>query len=130
MPAIKKSIKHYNVWPSTDLVLHSTVDGVKEDIVINEYTGQNRFDFKLNVENVRYEKFDGSGYKFYNLENGNLEFIVPPFYAWDSSGPAYTGACKYLDETESEISKMDDGYMISIILNKAISPTIYFTHGI
>jgi RHS repeat-associated protein len=79
-------VTYQNVYPNTDIILYSVSDGVKEDIVLNKYTGQSAFTFNLNISNVHFQKMADGSYKFYKNGTNEFLFMMPRFYMWDSKG--------------------------------------------
>lgn len=116
----------------TTLEYINTETGVKENIILKEYTGKNKFDFL----------FRSDTYKPVLIENGKMISIVPldnpdtevfklaSIYAYDSWTPDNSheeqadNAFRHLNEDGYyTISETDDGYIIT-----AVVPEEYLTH--
>lgn len=105
-----------NIIAGTDLAYYSMATGLKEDIIINKYSGQNVYTFNLSLKNTHYSKESDGSYKFYN--NGNqLIFTMPRFYMWDSNGGKDSAENQTSYDVTSEITPTESGYKVTIEAN-------------
>lgn len=116
------NISYKNVYSDTDFIIHSMNSGVKEDIVLNRYTGKNIFKFDLNLQNAIFTKNPDGSYDFFNQSDKSFLFKMPRFYMWDSKGGKnnVNNAMSY--DVESEITAKNNSYEVTVTAdNKFLS---------
>lgn len=94
-----------------EYIYTSLNNGVKEDIVINEETENNRFSFQLDLNGLEpaYDKTTG---RIYLLEEKNVKAYIEAPNIIDASGNILYKEVKY------ELMKEDNGYRLEVIVDK------------
>ena len=123
---------------STDISLHAKNNGIKEDIVINEYLGNNVFEFIFNFKGLTAEQ-DGKEIKLYDSP-GTLKAVIEAPFMEDANG-AYSediavsfeyqnnGTYK-LTYTVSESWLADSGRAYPVVIDPSASYTSTDSYGI
>ncbi len=108
-------LTYKNIAADTDLIYYSVNDGMKEDIVLRRYYGQNTFKFDLNISNAHFERIPDGSYKFYDNATNELVFYLPKLYMWDSRGGKGSLENQYsYNISSSMLPKATGGYELSI----------------
>lgn len=96
-------------------------NGVKEDIILNQYTGQNKFDFDLNLTDLTAKQMDNGSIVLFDSETNEPVFTLPEMSMKDS----FTGDRVEGDGHDSENVKyaLKEGtgegqYIVSVIADK------------
>lgn len=94
-----------------EYIYTSLNNGVKEDIVINEETENNRFSFQLDLNGLEpaYDKTTG---RIYLREEKNVKAYIEAPNIIDASGNILYKEVKY------ELMKEDNGYRLEVIVDK------------
>lgn len=82
----ENKVTYKKVANDTDIIYYSMTSGLKEDIVINKYNGQNQFVYNLAAPNTYWEKTSDGSYNFYDISSKKLTFVIPKMYMSDSRG--------------------------------------------
>lgn len=107
-------LTYKNVYKDTDIIYYSMTSGIKEDIVLNSYSGQNQFVFDLNISNASYEKQKDGSYIFYKPGTKEIQFRMPKFYMWDNKGGKDSESNQYSYDVGTEI--VDKNGSLSVVL--------------
>lgn len=107
------------------------LNGLKENIILDQYTGQNTFDFILNTNGDAAELIDGNVVVIKAKETGEVVSELLPLFAYDSYDDAeysvdpthYTEDCVYT------LAQQDDGtYKLTVVVSEewlTASTTVY-----
>lgn len=99
---------------STHLRFETTYSGLKEDIILDEYTGTNRFTFVADFDDLRPVEHN-RGVQIYDGDSVIME--IPPIYMEDSGGEFDAGSRFSLDNN-IELSALPDGtYELTIVVD-------------
>lgn len=82
----KNSIIYEDIYPETDLRYTVEPLRLKEELIVNRYTGQNEFAFQLSVSNAVYQVIPDSIIMFSDPDSEQPLFYIPKSYAIDSEG--------------------------------------------
>ncbi|MEK7096676.1 MAG: RHS repeat-associated core domain-containing protein [Patescibacteria group bacterium] len=107
-------LTYKNVYKDTDITYYSMTSGLKEDIVLNSYSGQNQFTFDLNVSNASYEKQKDGSYIFYKPGTKEIQLRMPKFYMWDNFGGKDSESNRYSYDVGTEI--VDNNGSLTVVL--------------
>jgi RHS repeat-associated protein len=116
------TIVYSEVLPGVDLRYAVLSDRIKEDIILNRFTTNNKISFILNTGGLTYFKNTDGGITFAKEHSGEIVFRLDRPYAEDSAGLLN-------DYLETTIKNLDDGieYTITVSdswLAKASYPVI------
>lgn len=110
---------------STHLRFETTYSGLKEDIILDEYTGTNRFTFIADFDDLTPVAYN-RGVQIYDGDSVIME--IPPIYMEDSGGEFDAGSRFSLDNN-IELSALPDGtYELTIVVDNDFltsSDTVY-----
>lgn len=115
----KSSIKGNKIWykqvfPNIDLRNILFNDSVKEDIVLNKYTGHNQFQFQINTQLKPKLQDDGS-VKFFDDQEKEIYTIPKPFMS-DSNINPESGEAAISEEVRYEVKQIEnDKYLLTLI---------------
>lgn len=112
---LRNMLIYKGIAQDTDLIYYSVNDGIKEDIILNKYYGQNTFKFDVNVTNAIFGKNTDGSYSFYDKTSRKLIFYIPKMYMWDSRGGKGGVDYQYSFSVNSVITpKISGGYEMTI----------------
>lgn len=96
-------------------------NGIKEDIILNEYTGQNQFDFTLSLTGLKAKQTDDGNIVLYDSATDEPIFYLPEMYMKDSfTGDRVEGDGHYSEEVKYALKEgAEEGqYVVSVIADK------------
>jgi len=96
---------YQNVATDTDIIYYSVPTGVKEDIVLGKYNGQNKYTFDLNLGNSYFKKLSDGSYQFFDSTTKKQIFTMPKLVMWDSRGGKGNIENAYSFDLKSDIVK-------------------------
>ena len=109
----------------TKLVYTTGYSGLKEDIILDTYTGQSEFTFRLNCSMLT-PKEENRGINFYQGET--VVMSIPPVFMQDSSGE-YSDSRHFSMDNTMRLSQCDDGtYLLTVAVDESFltdSQTVY-----
>jgi len=119
------------------------LNGLKENIVLDEYTGVNTFDFILNTNGDNATLIDGKTVEIKDQESGATINTLLPLFAYDSHEDAgLTESVHYTEDCEYALTAQDDGtYLLTVTVSEdwltslttvypvTIDPTVSTTTG-
>lgn len=110
----KKSSKiiHKDVFQGIDLQNIVFGENIKEDIVINSYTGLHTFKFKLETSLEANKQENGS--VIFTDKNSKNVFELPKPFMSDSNYDDRLGETKRSDNVQYDIQKVEDGYILTV----------------
>jgi len=112
-PSVSRNKAVYQeIAADTDIVYYSMPGGMKEDIVLKKYNGQNRFTFDLDLANTYFEKKSDGSYHFFDSATKNLIFAMPKFLMWDSRGGLNNIENEYSFDIDSSIVKNGNSWRV------------------
>ncbi len=88
-------------------------DGIKENIILNEYTGNNRFDFLLTVSNAYPEMTEYGAIMIKDDETDEQIGVIPAPYMTDASEEG-----GYSTEAYYEILETADGFILTVVVDE------------
>lgn len=71
---------------NTSLVYKPLLDGIKEEIVLDEYTGQTEYKFRIKLDGYKIVTLDDNCLYLENIDNGEVEGIIDSVYMIDANG--------------------------------------------
>ncbi len=71
---------------NTSLIYKPLLDGIKEEIVLDEYTGQIEYVFKIKLDGYKLVTLDDNCLYLENVDNGEIEGIIDSVYMIDANG--------------------------------------------
>ena len=107
------------------------LNGIKENIVLDSYTGENTFDFYLDTHGDHAELVEGAKMvAIYSSQTGKPVSALAPLFAYDSSDEAFnTDSVHYTENCTYALSEEEDGrYKLSVIVSEdwlSASTTMY-----
>jgi RHS repeat-associated protein len=115
---VKPSLKgnelfHKGIFPGVNLRNLTFDQSVKEDIVLDSYTGFNTFKFKLNTSLEAKEQKNGS-VAFYKKGTTNPVFVLPKPYMTDSNIDKTTFESVRSENVNYTLTKEDEGYLLTV----------------
>lgn len=99
----ENKVTYEAVYPNTNIIYYSTRKGLKEDIKLEKYNGQNIFYFNLNLANLTFSKEGDGSYNFFDGITKDLVFTIPKIIMWDSKGGENSAENEYSDNVETNI---------------------------
>ena len=82
----KNTINYENIYPNIDLRYILEENRLKEEIVVQKYTGQSNFSFQLSVTGAVYATSLDDRIYFIEPDTGRISFYIPRPYALDNNG--------------------------------------------
>ncbi|SHK17082.1 hypothetical protein, partial [Desulforamulus aeronauticus] len=123
-------ITYDNIYLDTSIKYTLERSRLKEDIVVQKYTGISDFYFQLNVNNAKYEKKSNGEIHFFDPISDNPLFYMPKPYAIDKNGTR-------CDLVNMEISKkgllticVDPEWLKKAVYPVIIDPTLYLASSV
>lgn len=116
-----ESVQYYSGFnDDIEIKYTPTSSGIKEEIVINKYTGQNAFEFEIKVKGVVPEMCDDGYMLFKDTETGEVKALIEPFFAKDSyTGDLVEGDGHYTENITSTITATKkDTYILTVTVDK------------
>ncbi|MCO7125914.1 DNRLRE domain-containing protein [Sporolactobacillus shoreicorticis] len=111
-------IIYQNIFSSIDL-RHITLDNeVKEDWIINQYSGINQFQYKVTTDSVAQIEKDGSIGFYKDEKKEDKVFELPRPVMEDSAIDPGLGSGARSDDVHYTLEKADQGYLIHVIASK------------
>lgn len=111
-------LTYASVADNTNLVYYVTPSGIKEDIIINRYSGNNSFKFSIKIPNT-YCKKTPTGITFYENISNKALYILPKFYMWDSKNGNRNIENSISFDIQSNISGSGGNYTLTMIANNS-----------
>ena len=71
---------------NTSLIYKPLLDGIKEEIVLDEYTGQTEYKFRIKLDGYKLVTLDDNCLYLENIDNGEVEGIIDSVYMIDANG--------------------------------------------
>ena len=108
-----------------DIVFETTYSGLKEDIVLNRYTGTNMVSYIMNFGSLVPKAYNG-GIRIYDKDN--IIFEIPPIYVEDSGMEKDPGSRFTIDNAIALKQVANGIYEVTIVVDKSflLSPnTVY-----
>lgn len=137
----QNSISNTDLSGNITYKYYSINQGLKEEIELKSYTGQNTFYFNLNLQNVHFDKKNGA-YNFYDNTTNKQVFYLPPSFAYDQNKDKPEMAEEaYNYNLSTEITNKNGQYLLTLIVDNSwlkdakrkypviIDPTIYPSQG-
>ncbi|PWM42882.1 MAG: hypothetical protein DBX47_07715 [Clostridiales bacterium] len=124
-------IQYDNIFGEGAHLQYSAINnGLKENIILNKYNGQNEFQFIINAPNLVPNCENGPVITFYNATSGEESFTVSQPWARDSYiGEEKSDEIHFEYNNEYRIEKLEaDKYLLTMIINKAFlenTATVY-----
>jgi hypothetical protein len=107
-------IWYKQIFPNIDLRNVIFNDSVKEDIVLNQYTGHNEFQFEINTD-LKPETNENGSISFVD-EQGNEIYNMPKPFMSDSNIHPESGEAAFSDNVTYEIKETKKNlYLISLV---------------
>ncbi|SHL04061.1 hypothetical protein SAMN02745123_03991, partial [Desulforamulus aeronauticus DSM 10349] len=119
------TITYENIYPDTSIRYTLEKNRLKEDIIIQKYTGMSDFFFQLNMNNAEYEKQSSGEISFFDTNTSEQLFYMANPYAVDMNG----NCCNLvtLEFTKKGLLKLtvDPEWLNKAVYPVKIDPTIY-----
>ncbi|MBC1792863.1 DNRLRE domain-containing protein [Listeria booriae] len=111
-------VRYSNVFPKTDLRNLTFNTSVKEDIVLQEYTGKNEYTFQVNTLLTAKKLADGS--IAFEGKSGKVHYTLPKPVMTDSKIHPDTGNATESDKVDFDLKKINDtNYEITLVADQA-----------
>jgi RHS repeat-associated protein len=110
----ENKILHKNIFPDIDLRNFTFDQNVKEDIILNSYTGFNSFTFRLNTALEAKEQADGSITFHKNGETSPTFTLPKPFMTDSNIDPLSDEAVRSENVSYSLERENEDGYILTV----------------
>ncbi|QUI24512.1 DNRLRE domain-containing protein [Vallitalea pronyensis] len=104
------SIIYRNIYEDTDIRYTVIGSKIKEDIILNSFTGKNTFSFELKLKGVNVIENESGIITFENSKDGKIWCIEPPFMV-DADG-------KYSEQVNLVLRKDKEKIFIDVVANK------------
>jgi hypothetical protein len=121
----KNTITYENVYPSTDIRYTLERNRLKEDIIVQKYTGVNEFNFQLSVNNAVYDKNFSGEIRFLDPGSSSPLFYIAKPFAVDKDGNRCDLVSIVIAETGSLKLTVDPDWLRKAVYPIIIDPTIY-----
>ncbi|OIK14254.1 Wall-associated protein [Bacillus sp. MUM 116] len=109
----ENQILYKDVFPSINLRDFTFDSQIKEDLILNQYTGVNQFEYKIETSLKALTKEDGS-IDFVD-HNDKEVFTLPKPYMEDSNIDVHKGEGQQSDKVKYSLKPIDGGYQLVII---------------
>lgn len=86
-------ITYQNIYAHTDIRYQAKGAGIKEDIILNQYTGQNTFTFEVKLQGLEAKQEDNGMIYLVNQQGEKLWYFEKP-YMVDANGKFYQSRTK------------------------------------
>lgn len=96
----------------------ATLNGFKEEILLERYTGVNTFAFELDTHGLRLE-LDGAGCLLTDPDTGEAVGTVGALVVYDASGGAAPGPLEYRHTYEVETVTPNQRYILTAVVDEA-----------
>ena len=104
----------------TNLRYTPQLNSVRKDIILDKYTGQNKFDFLLSTHGNEAELVDGKIINIINPATGDTVNSLQPVFAYDSFSGEYSDDGHFTDNCSYELSKISASqYNVTIVVDEA-----------
>ncbi|MBW0934202.1 DNRLRE domain-containing protein [Priestia megaterium] len=109
----KQSINYNGIFPDINLRLNISNDFVKEDLILEKYTGHNIFHYQLKTDLQATKQDDGS--IVFTDSNKKVIYTLPKPYMIDSNVDPQSGEAERSEKVSYDLKMNTDGY--ELILN-------------
>ncbi|AGB41138.1 RHS repeat-associated core domain protein [Halobacteroides halobius DSM 5150] len=103
-------ITYQNIYNNTDIRYQAQGAGIKEDIILNQYTGQNTFTFELKLQGLEAKQEDNGMIYLVNQQGEKLWYFEKP-YMVDANG-------KHSTKVELKLRKEAGKVYIDVVADK------------
>ena len=126
----KEVVQYNNAFGAGSYLQYICTDnGMDESIIMDHYTGQNTFSFKIEAGKLIPEIHDESWIDFKDPDTGDIIIRVSPAYAQDSYAGKYDGAEHYTENIKYAIKRLTGGvWLFSMTVDEKFltAPTIVY----
>lgn len=119
------SILYSNIYPDTDFRYTVENEMLKEEIIVQRYTGKNNFNFQLSVSEAVYELTPEGDIIFYSPDSTLPLFFMPKPFVTDSNGDRCDSVDYILSEDGVLKISIDSEWLSNAAYPIVIDPTIY-----
>lgn len=113
------SVTYSNVKENTDINITSLEDGIKENIILNEYKGQNIFQFYIDLDHLVPATLEAESIPLLDPETKEVVAILGQPDARDSyTGEYKEGVCHYTLSNHLKLTKEKKNWVLSIVIDK------------
>ena len=126
----ENTITYENIYQDTDIKYTLERNRLKEDIIVQKYTGMNEFNFQLDISNTIYDKKSSGEIYFYDPVSSELLFIMAKPFAIDKDGNRCDLVGFEMLVGDTLKLSMDSEWLKNADYPIVIDPTIYLPDAI